>query len=102
MIKSIAIGLFLVLLVIGAMFGVARDLYSRERAIVKGTIVEVDTGGAANKALPLRSPSLKVKLAGGGIIDVAVTGTDGMSAEQSVDVAEMVMPWGQVWYKLAK
>jgi hypothetical protein len=25
-----------------------------------------------------------------------------MSAEQSVDVAEMVMPWGQVWYKLAK
>jgi hypothetical protein len=94
------IGLFLALLAVGVMFGIARDLYSRERAVVKGTIVEIDAGGAASKAQPLRGPLVKVKLADGNIVDVAVTGTSGLNINQSVNVSEMIMPWGQVWYKL--
>jgi hypothetical protein len=98
--KSLAIGLFLLMLAVGVMFGIARDLYSRERGIVKGTVAEIDAGGAASKAQPLRGPCVKVKLADGSIVDVAVTGTSGLKANQTVEVVEMVMPWGQVWYKL--
>lgn len=98
--KSVAIGLFLALLAVGVMFGIARDLYSRERGIVKGTVVDIAAGGAASKAQPLRGPCVKVKLADGNIVDVAVTGTSGLNVNQTVNVSEMVMPWGQVWYKL--
>jgi hypothetical protein len=98
--KTIAIGLFLLLLAVGVMFGVARDLYSRERAVLKGVVTETDAGGAASKAQPLRSPTMKVRLVDGSIIDVAVTQTSGIAVGQTVNVSEMVMPWGQIWYKL--
>ena len=98
--KSVWIGLFLAFLAIGVMFGVARDLYSRERAVLKGTVTEIDAGGAANKSTQIRSPALKVRLDGGAIVDVAAKQTAGITSGQTVNVAEMVMPWGQVWYKL--
>ena len=98
--KTMAIALFMALLVAGAMFGIARDLYSRERAVIKATVIEADAGGSASKAQSLRSPSLKVRLDGGSIVDVAVTDISGLSAGQAVSVAEMLMPWGQVWYQL--
>ena len=94
------IGLFLALLAVGVMFGVARDLYSRERGVVQGMVVDIDAGGAASKAQPLRGPCVKVKLTDGTIVDVAVTGTSGLTANQTVSLSEMIMPWGQVWYKL--
>ena len=100
MLKTFAIGLFLALLAVGVMFGVARDLYSRERAVLKGVVTEADAGGAASKAQPLRSPTMKVRLEDSSIVDVAVTQISGISIGQSVDVVELVMPWGQVWYKL--
>jgi hypothetical protein len=98
--KSFAIGLFLTLLAVGVMFGVARDVYSRERSVVKGTVTETDPGGAPNKSLPLRGPTMKVRLENGSIVDVAVTQTSGITTGQTVSISEMVMPWGQVWYKL--
>ena len=100
MLKTFAIGLFLALLAVGVMFGIARDLYSRERAVVKGVVIETDAGGAASKAQPLRSPTMKVRLEDNSIVDVAVTQISGIANGQTVDVAQMVMPWGQVWYKL--
>jgi hypothetical protein len=98
--KAFAIGLFLALLAVGVMFGVARDVYSRERAVVKGVITETNPGGAASKAQPLRGPGMKVRLESGTVVDVAVTSTSGFTGGQTVSVSEMVMPWGQVWYKL--
>ncbi len=98
--KAFAIVLFLALLTVAVMFGVARDIYSRERSVIKGTVTQTNPGGAANKALPLRSPAIQVRLETGAVIDVAVTQTSGFAAGQSVNVSEMVMPWGQVWYKL--
>jgi hypothetical protein len=98
--KTVAIGLFLLLLAVGVMFGLARDIYSRERSVQKGTVAESSPGGAANKALPLRGPSMKVRLENGSFVDVAVTQINGISIGQTVTVSEMVMPWGQVWYKL--
>jgi hypothetical protein len=98
--KASAIGLFLALLAAGVMFGIARDVYSRERSVVKGTVTQTDPGGTSNKAQPLRGPCMKVRLESGAVVDVAVTGTSGFPAGKSVSVSEMVMPWGQVWYKL--
>jgi len=98
--KGLAITLFLILLAIGAAFGIARDLYSRERSVVKGVVIEIDRGGMDNKSQTARAPSLKVRLDSGSLVDVAVTQTSGMTAGQPVHIAEMVMPWGQVWYQI--
>lgn len=98
--KAMAIALFMALLVAGAMFGIARDLYSRERAVIKGTVVEIDAGGTANKSQSLRSPSLKVRLDSGSTVDVAITDVSGLTRGQEISVAEMLMPWGQVWHQL--
>ena len=98
--KSLAIGLFLAGLAIAAAFGVARDLYSSERTVLKGTVVSADAGGQAYKSSLSRAPNLKVRLEDGQTVDVPVTQTTGFAAGTAINVTEMVMPWGQVWYRL--
>lgn len=80
-------------------FGLARDLYSTERGVVKGKVVEVVATSATVKSPPASPPHLKVQIAGGATVNVATTDTSGLAAGAEIDVTEMVMPWGQVWYK---
>lgn len=98
--KSLAITLFLGLLLVGIAFGVARDLYSTQRAALSGEVIEVNAGGRDYKSPSMRSPSLKVRLTDGRVVDVSTTTTAGIRAGQTVSVLEMVMPWGQLWYTL--
>ena len=63
-------------------------------------VTETDPVVAQSKAQSLRSPSIKIKLDSGSIVEVAVTQTNGIAIGQTVNVVEMVMPWGQIWYKL--
>ena len=90
--KTMAIALFMALLVAGAMFGIARDLYSRERAVIKGTVVEIDAGGTANKSQSLRSPSLKVRLDSGSTVDVAITDVSGLTRARSSLIESVGVP----------
>ena len=48
--KTLAIGLFLALLLVGIAFGIARDLYSTERAVLSGEILDIDAGGRDYKS----------------------------------------------------
>ena len=83
-----------------AAFGIARDLYSSERTVLKGAVVSADAGGQAHKSSLIRAPNLKVRLEDGQTVDVSVTHTTGFAAGTAINVTEMVMPWGQVWYRL--
>ena len=98
--KSVAITLFLALLVVAAAFGLARDLYSRERATLAGVVVDVEETRTTVKSPTINPPSLKVRLDGGATVAVAVKQTHGIKTGDTITVSEMVMPWGQVWYKL--
>ena len=102
MAKAVAIGVFLALLVTAAAFGVARDLYSREQAQLKGSVVAIKPIAQDFKSSLIRAPSLTIRLEDGRTVDVTVTDTAGIAAGVTVNVAEMVMPWGQLWYRLAK
>jgi hypothetical protein len=98
--KTVVIALFLALLAAGIALGVARDLYSRERAHLTGDVIEVIPGGHGYKSYAVRTPMLKVRLADGRTVDVAITEPQRFKAGATVELSEMVMPWGQVWYKL--
>ncbi len=96
---KIALFFFLLLILAGLFFGLARDLYSTERGVVRGAIVEVAPSRAHNKQPGVEPPKLTVRLADGAVVSVATQLTDGLAAGQEIDITEMVMPWGQVWYK---
>jgi hypothetical protein len=98
--KAVAIGLFLALLVVAAAFGIARDLYSNERAQLKSSVVAIKPIGQDYKSSLIRPPNLTIRLEDGRTVDVTVTDTTGIATGATVSVAEMVMPWGQVWYRL--
>ncbi len=98
--KALAIGLFFALLAVGVAFGVARDLYSRERGQLKGVVVAVDAGGQDFKSPAIRAPKLKVRLDDGQTVDVVTSQTVGIQSGETLTITELVMPWGQVWYKL--
>lgn len=98
--KGLAIALFLGLLVVGIAFGIARDLYSTQRAELSGEVIEVNAGGRDYKSPSSRSPTLKVRLSDGRVVDVSTTTTVGIQTGQTVSVLEMVMPWGQLWYTI--
>ncbi|MBK9078512.1 MAG: hypothetical protein WBP38_04885 [Hyphomicrobium sp.] len=98
--KSLGIALFLALLLVGVAFGVARDLYSYERGQLTGDVVEVIRGERDNKSFAVRTPRLHVRLADGRTVYVAVTEPQLFKTGDTISLSEMVMPWGQVWYKL--
>jgi hypothetical protein len=98
--KSLAIALFLALLAVGAVFGLARDLYSRQRATLSGVVVNVEDMRQTVKSATMNTPSIKARLDDGTLINVAAKQTRGIKNGDTIDVTEMVMPWGQVWYKL--
>lgn len=91
--------LFLLLLAAGVALGLARDLFSREIAVHKGIVVAADPGGQDFKWPGQRAPRYKVRLASGEIVDVATTDAQRVPAGGDIDVVELAMPWGQIWYK---
>lgn len=98
--KTVVIVLFLLLLVAAAAFGVARDLYSSERRVATGEIIEIKPMHQDYKATLIRPPRLKVKLEDGAIVDVSTSSVDGLTVGTTVSVSEMAMPWGQIWYRV--
>lgn len=90
--------LFLLLLAGGFAWGLARDLLSRQRAVLTGTIVSIDAGNPVPKWLPATPPRYKVRLPDGRIIDVAAKGPPTSQAGTTLSITEWVTPWGQVWY----
>lgn len=100
MVKGIAFALFIVVLAAGLMYGVARDLYSSERAVLTGTVASVRAGTDAHKSTPVTASSVEVTLDDGRKIRVAVPAIGGLSEGAAVRISEMTTPWGKVWYKL--
>jgi hypothetical protein len=98
--KSVVIALFLALLAVGIAFGVARDLYSSERRILSGEVIAVKSLRQDFKSTLMQPPQLEVKLENGEVVDVATASTAGLSPGSKVSVSEMVMPWGQLWYRI--
>ena len=90
--------LFLVLLAAGLAWGLARDLFSRERRSLSATVVAVDLGNPLPKWLPPTPPRLKARLEDGALVDVATTNPASASVGSVITITEWVTPWGQVWY----
>ncbi len=90
--------LFFALLVAGIAWGIARDLFSRERATLSGTVVSVDFGNALPKWFPATPPRFKVRLADGRLVDVATRNPSSVAGGGEISITEWVTPWGQVWY----
>ena len=100
--KTLAIALFLGLLLAGVAMGIARDLYSLKRGETSGEVVEVIASSQDYKSPAISTPFLKARLADGRTVDIAITNPQRFKAGDTVSLVEMVMPWGQVWYKLNK
>ena len=98
--KTFWLGLFILVLAVGVAFGVARDFYSRERGIVRGTVVETDTGSTSPKSPGLTPTKILAKLANGSVVDVATKSAKAFAPGSEIDIVELVTPWGLVWYKL--
>ncbi len=90
--------LFLALLAAGIAWGLARDLFSRERGTLAGTVVSVDLGNATPKWFPATPPRFKVRLSDGRLVDVATRNPASISVGGEISITEWVTPWGQVWY----
>lgn len=93
------VALFLVLLAAGVAWGLARDLFSRQRGTLAGTVVSFDPGNAIPKWLPAAPPRYKVRLPDGRLVDVATKDARGVPAGGGISITEWVTPWGQVWYR---
>ncbi len=89
---------FLTLLVAGIALGLARDLFSRQRGALSGTVIGVDLGNPLPKWFPATPPSYKVRLADDRLIDVATKTPHAVPLGGAISVTEWVTPWGQVWY----
>lgn len=98
--KAFWLGLFIVVLAIGVAFGVARDFYSQDRGVVKGVVVDSETGSTSPKSPGLTPTKIRARLAGGAVIDVATRETRAYTPGTEIDILERVTPWGLVWYKL--
>ena len=98
--KSLWLAFFITALAIGVAFGVARDLYSRERGVIKGIVVGTETGSTSPKSPGLTPTQIKAKLANGSIVDVATKETRTIANGAEIEIRELVTPWGLVWYKL--
>lgn len=98
--KTVAFVLFIGVLIAGLIYGVARDLYSHERAVLKGTIAAVNVGTGGHKSTPVTASSLDVALDDGRTVHVMEPRVAGLASGSAVTISEMSTPWGQVWYKL--
>ncbi len=94
--------LFLLVLALGVAWGLARDLFSRERGSLTGVVTDADLGRASPKWLPATPPRYKVRLADGRLVDVATTNAQSIAVGGEIAVTEWVTPWGQVWYTQRK
>ncbi len=92
------VALFLILLAAGVAWGLARDILSRQRGSLSGTVVGVDPGNPAPKWFPPTPPRYKVRLPGGALIDVATKNPRSVPIGGGIFITEWVTPWGQVWY----
>ena len=95
---KIWIVLFLVLLAAGVAWGLARDLLSRETAVLTGTVVGLDPGNALPKWFPPTPPRYKARLPDGRIVDVATQNPLNRVIGANISLTEWMTPWGQVWY----
>lgn len=89
---------FVLLLACGLVWGLARDLLSKERGRLDGVVTAVDPGNPLPKWLPATPPRFKVRLADGQIVDVATKDPASVAVGGKIAVTEWVTPWGQVWY----
>ena len=96
---KIGLALFMLVLLAGIALGLGRDLYSSERGVVKGVVVDADPGGTGFKSQSAKPSRFKVRLPGGAIVDVATTNAHSVPNGGDIEVTELVTPWGQVWYK---
>lgn len=89
--------LFLLLLGVGVAWGLARDLFSREKSVLTGTVIAVDPGYSVSKVLPATPPSYQVRLPDGRVVDVAAR-LQLAHTDDEIRVTEWMTPWGQIWY----
>lgn len=99
--KTAAFVLFVCVLIGGLMYGVARDLYSQERAVLNGTILRItDATGGGHKSTPPTAASFEATLQDGRTVHVMSPSVSGLATGGAVTISEMATPWGQLWYKL--
>lgn len=99
--KTAAFVLLVCVLVAGLMYGVARDLYSHERAVLNGTIASITAAtGGGHKSTPPSAASFEAALDDGRTVHVITPDVSGLAKDSRVTISEMATPWGQVWYKL--
>lgn len=90
--------LFLVLLAAGVAWGLARDLFSREKGVLAGTVVGIDLGNPAPKWFPRTPPKYRVRLPDGRLVDAATKNPHSLAIGADISLTEWMTPWGQVWY----
>jgi hypothetical protein len=90
--------IFLALLAVGVAWGLARDLFSRQRGTSIGVVTTADPGHAVPKWFPSTPPRYTVRLSDGRIVDVAAKIPLGVPVGGNIAITEWVTPWGQVWY----
>jgi hypothetical protein len=101
-VKAIAIGTLVVVVVLGLAAGLGRDLLSRERARLDGTVVAATPGGTDFKAPTARADRIDVALGDGRRVALSGGSVAGPVPGTAVRVSERVTPWGQVWYALTR
>jgi hypothetical protein len=90
--------LFLVLLAAGVAWGLARDLFSRQKAVLTGTVVAIDLGNPVPKSSPAAPARFKARLPDGRVVDVATRNPQSATVGSTISITEWMTPWGQVWY----
>jgi hypothetical protein len=90
--------IFLSLLAAGVAWGIARDLFSRQRGTMVGVVTAVDLGNAIPKWVPAAPPRYTVRLPDGRMIDAATKTPRSVPVGGDITITEWVTPWGQVWY----
>ncbi|CCB63335.1 MULTISPECIES: hypothetical protein [unclassified Hyphomicrobium] len=90
--------LFLILLAAGVAWGLARDLFSREKGALTGTVLAINRGNPVPKWFPATPPRFKVRLPDGRLIDVATQNPQSVQVGANISITEWMTPWGQVWY----
>lgn len=96
---SIWMILFFAVLAAGVGFGIVRDVASTEQAVLDASVVKNAPDGPGYR-WPTTPPSIKAQLASNDIVDVATRGGTQPDIGSTVQIRQMLTPWGQVWYKL--
>lgn len=91
--------LFLLLLATGIAWGIARDLFSRERGTIVGIVTAVDHGRPLPKWYPPTPPHYTARLPDGRVVQVAAKIPLILPLGAPINVTELMTPWGQIWYR---